>query len=147
MCAFSSGAPPAGHALLDAGCDQALTERGAQKLTAAIAVKDHAGPGASTTQRRVHQGADTHGISRRGEPPGQYGPRVLVQYHREIPPPTGNGKIRAKVARSSTRDSVPRPSRSPSYHDAVRGHRSRPQAEPRVEASTDRHGGDAVLVQ
>lgn len=50
-------------------------------------------PWAPATQRRVYQGAGQHGISRRGEPPGQHAPRVLVQYHREVPPPTGDAEI------------------------------------------------------
>ena len=79
------GRAPTRHALRDAALDQAIAERRAQKLTAAVTVKDEARLRLPPMERGMHEGPRDGRVARGRDTPGQDAAGVLVQDRGQIP--------------------------------------------------------------
>ena len=79
------GRAPTRHALRDAALAQAIAERRAQKLTAAVTVKDEAGPRLPPMERGIHEGTRDCRVARGRDAPGQDAAGVLIQDRGQIP--------------------------------------------------------------
>src|SRR6267142_5213565 len=89
-----AGRPATRHALADATGDQARPKQRAQKLAAAIAVKDQPSRWPAAAERGVDDGARQPRVSERSEPPREDSTRALIQDDRQVPPPAGDRQIR-----------------------------------------------------
>lgn len=97
------------HALPNPVRAQAIPQRRAEKLTAAVGVKDEPRGGMAPPDGRVDHGARQPRVAHRAQSPRQEATRILIHDRREVPPPAGDREIREVTDPDLVRAAGPRP--------------------------------------